>query len=145
MSTATKTCPACGADLSTGTPAMPGVCPACGRDVRLEEIVATLPRSPEERPANQPPINLVECAAASIGLALILGILGGVATGAEPVLAFFVATAVVGPNFFAGFYIASRWKRAKATQLFFGFILGIGFVFASLAMLFAGCAVLGIR
>lgn len=124
---------------------MPGVCPACGRDLRMEEIAATLARSPEERPANQAPMNLVECAAASIGLALLLSIVGGLATGTKPGLAFVVVSVVAGPNFFAGFFIAGRWRRTKAAQLFLGFFLGIGFACASLAMLFAGCAALGIR
>lgn len=145
MNVPSKTCPACGADVNAEASAMPGACPACGRDLRLEEIVAKLGRAPGESPTHQTPMNLVECAAASIGLALLLSIVLGLATGTEPGLAFVLASGVAGPNFFAGFYIAGRWKHTAAAQLLLGFFLGIGFACASLAMLFAGCAALGIR
>lgn len=145
MNTPAKTCPACGADVSAGTAAMPGVCPACGRDLRLEEIAAALARSPNAKPARKSPINFVECAAASIGLALFLGVAGGLALGVGPEASLIAAMTVVGPNFFAGFVIAGRWKRTKPAQLCLGFLLGAGFIGASLTMLYAGCRTLGIH
>lgn len=137
MSTPTKSCPACSADLSAGT-AVPGVCPACGRDLRLEEIVVTLARSPDAKPAQKPPMCLLECAGVSVCAALVLCTVVGPILGAAFEPAFIATLVAVVPSFFVGCVIAGYWKRTRQAQLLYGFLLGAGFAFACLALHFAG-------
>jgi hypothetical protein len=146
MSATTKTCPACGADLSAGTAAMPGVCPACGRDLRLEEIVAKLARTPEDSPSRKSPMGLVECAecsVASLALCMVGGLFLRMSSGID-LLVFLISIFLVAPNFFFGFMVAGFWSRTKPVQFFFGFLLGVGLLAASMAVLYLWCRLRGI-
>ena len=134
-----KTCPACGADLSAGTAAMPGVCPACGRDLRLEEIVASLPKPENEAKRKKRPLDWSECAWAAIAFCLLLC---GIAAfmwkhmSAELGIYMFIFGA---PNFFLGFFTAGFFSRTVKAQLLWGVLLSLVFGSASLALIFAGC------
>ena len=122
-----KFCPACGADLSARTAAMPGVCPACGRDLKLEAIVAELSKQPDEKTSKKPPLSLVACWWISVSLAFFLGI----AVSGNDNAAFIPVMIVVAPNLFFGFFVAGHWNRTKLAHLSFGFLLGVGFIVAS--------------
>ena len=104
MNHPTKTCPACGADLSAGTAAMPGVCPACGRDLKLEAIVANLPRT--ETKLKKPPLDWGECSLAAFGLCLILFIVAGFAFSNEGIIVAALVFVLGTPNLFLGFFAA---------------------------------------
>jgi hypothetical protein len=121
---------------------MPGVCPACGRDLRLEEIAAKLGQAPAERPAKKSPMGLGECAGCSVIPSLLLCMVDALFLDMRSeleLLVFLMVFFVAAPNFFFGFVVAGYWSRTKLAQLCFGFLLGLGFMAASMAVLYVGC------
>ena len=133
----TKSCPACGADLSTRTATMPGVCPACGRDLKLEAIVASLPRTETEAKRNGRPLGVMECGVVAFGMALFLGCAGALMVPNNVELPVLVAMFLGAPHFFLGFFTAGFFSRTVKAQLVWGFLLSL--LFASLALIFVGC------
>ena len=85
---------------------MPGVCPACGRDLRLEEIVASLPKPENEAKRKQRPLDWSECAWAAIAFCLLIcGIAGFVWKDMRVEMGVYMF--ILGaPNFFLGFFTA---------------------------------------
>lgn len=138
MSVPTKTCPACGADLSVGIAAMPDVCPACGRDVRLEEIVANLPQPEGKSISQQKPMGVMECALVAFSVSLLLGLAGGsmMKNVEGPILgALFLGT----PHFFLGFFSAGFFSRTIRAQLLWGTALSVTYLLASVSVVYVGC------
>lgn len=139
MSVPTRSCPACGADLSVGIAAMPGVCPACGRDVRLEEIVANLPR-PEDKPISpQKPLGVMECALVAFSVSLSLGLVGGLMMKQNSEGPFLGALFLGTPHFFMGFFTAGFFSRTMKAQLFYGSLMSLVFAGASFGFIYFGC------
>ena len=139
-----KTCPACGADLSAGTAAMPGVCPACGRDLKLEAIVANLPRTETE--LKKPPFSWSECLAlASLLSGVCIVAMGIVVMESQTFhstggfLAFLIL--VLGtPNMFLGLFTAGYFTRSRKAQLLWGIVLSLLFAIVNVGLVFVGCS-----
>ncbi len=127
-----KTCPACGADLSAGTAALPGVCPACGRDLKLEEIVANLPRTETKRMG--PPLTLMKCFLVAFAISFTLG---GVMGSFGGLLFFFIVMIFVVPHFFLGIFTAGFFSRTADAQLLWGFLLSVLFLILNLGLFVA--------
>ena len=141
MSVTSKTCPACRADLSVGTAAMPGVCPACGRDLKLEAIVASLPPSENiTKRKGPPPLGAMECALAAFAISLALGLGGGLTLFDHFEAPFMVAMFFVTPHFFLGFFTTGFFTRTVKAQLLWGIVLSLLFAIVNVGLVFVGCS-----
>ena len=123
---------------------MPGVCPACGRDLKLEAIVASLPRPENAVKRKKRPLDWSECAWAAIAFCLLLcGIAGFVWKDmrVEMDVYMFILGA---PNFFLGFFTAGFFSRTVMAQLLWGILLSVVFAVLGIGLLYAGCGKLGL-
>lgn len=118
---------------------MPGVCPACGRDLRLEEIVASMPKLEDEPKARRNPLGVMESGLLAFAISWSLGLAGGLLMkqGFEgPFLAvLFTGT----PHFFLGLFSAGFFSRTVKAQLLLGTALGFAYALASVGMIYVGC------